>query len=446
LRTRPRWRVTDLAARLADEHYRLDELHAGDLDARTSFELSYRELNPAQAHAFRLLSIAPGLDFGIPAAAALLDTSERGAASVLEALVDMALLETPVAGRYRFHDLIRLFAREHMANDPNSWDAALDRVLTFYRNAAKGWFERALGEFQPHPDAVPWFDAEGGNVLDAAEAACSRGAWTVVIDLAATLHHLLSLRGRAAELERLLSLAVSAAQRAGNVDAEVHATIRLAELMLWHGRAAETPELYEKCLRLTSQADDPARRAWILTHNGDALRDLGEPGRARAAYEEALRINESRGDAVGQGWVLTHLGGALRDLGELGDAESAYRRALVIADQGGDVGARVWTLTHMCWTLADLSRWDDAVDALGTALAFHQSTGDLIGQEGDLQSLGKLHAAHATADAARASDHYRAAADSYRKAADIAAQRHDMFAVDQWTRAANRSVAAGEVG
>jgi tetratricopeptide (TPR) repeat protein len=435
LRNRPGWRVADLAARLADERRRLDELQVGDLDARGSFTLSYRDLDAAMARAFRLLSVLPGLDFGAPAAAAVLQADDAAAEGILESLVSLALLETSAAGRYAFHDLIRLFAREHLSIEPEAGEGALQRALGFYRDTVKGWLDQALGEYQPHPDALRWFETDGMNVLDAAEAAYAHGDWVIVTDLASGLHHLLAHHGRSTELQRLLSLAARAAGQAGDARREVHSTILLAETMVWHGDASETPPLYERSLLLADQLGDPGVRAWVLVHSGDALRELGEPGQARRAYEEALSAYESLGDVSAQGWVLTHLAGALRDLGELDRAESMYRQALGIADGAGNTGFRAWIQTHLCWTLADLSRWEEATEALEAALAEHRRTEDLVAQERDLQFLGKLRINRASA--VNSAEYCQLAAESYREAAEIADRRGDSFAADEWARAAN---------
>ena len=443
LRNRPRWRVTDLAARLADERSRLDELHAGDLDARSSFMLSYRDLDPALARAFRLLSVIPGPDFGVSAAAAVLEADQAAADEVLEDLVDMALLDTQAAGRYGFHDLIRLFARERLAAEPDAQAAALGRILAFYRDTARDWSDRALGEYQPHPDAVRWFDADAANILDAAEAAYAHRAWTIVTDLATYVRHLLAHNGRSTELQRLLTLATRASAQSGDVRGEVHCTVLLAEGMLWHGRAAETPGLYKRCLSLADQIGDLAVRAWVLVHNGDALVELGQAEQARHAYEEALEIDQSLGDVPGKAWVLTHLAGALRELGQFDAAELMYREALQIADEQGNPGFRAWIQTHLCWTLAAMSRWGEASDALHAALGEHQHAEDLIGQERDLQFLGKLHANRASAT--NSAQYYQKAAESYRQAAGIAERRGDPFAVDEWTRAANWAAAQAAV-
>ncbi|SOD46070.1 DNA-binding transcriptional activator of the SARP family [Streptomyces sp. Ag82_G6-1] len=111
LAARRTWTVSVLAAKLADERRRLDELQAGDLAVKATFELGYGQLEPAQARAFRLLGLADGPDISLAAAAAVLDLPAEDTEDLLESLVDTSLLESAAPGRYRFHDLVRLYAR-----------------------------------------------------------------------------------------------------------------------------------------------------------------------------------------------------------------------------------------------------------------------------------------------------------------------------------------------
>ncbi len=67
--TRTNWSLQRLADRLADEDRRLDALSAGDLRVNAAFSLSYSRLDPLAARMFRLLSLVPGRDFGVPLAA-----------------------------------------------------------------------------------------------------------------------------------------------------------------------------------------------------------------------------------------------------------------------------------------------------------------------------------------------------------------------------------------
>ena len=112
LAVRRTWTVSDLAARLADEHGRLDELRSGDLSVRDALTRGYRRLGPEQARAFRLLGSTDGPDVSVREAALLLGRSAEDAEEVLESLVDTSLLEAAGPGRYRLHDLVRLSARE----------------------------------------------------------------------------------------------------------------------------------------------------------------------------------------------------------------------------------------------------------------------------------------------------------------------------------------------
>lgn len=117
LAARPGWTIEALASRLTDEQSLLGELRMGDLAVDATFEAGYRQLTPGQARAFRLLAVTGGAGIdpaGIdPAcAAAVLAVDQATAENVLESLVDAALLESPGPGRYRYHDLVRVFAAQ----------------------------------------------------------------------------------------------------------------------------------------------------------------------------------------------------------------------------------------------------------------------------------------------------------------------------------------------
>jgi DNA-binding SARP family transcriptional activator len=119
LAARPHWRLAHLAERLGDERRRLDELCAGDLEVRASFAASHQGQDTAMRRAFRLLGLLETPSFAAPAAATMLDVTVSEAEDLLERLVEAHLLEVggqDAGGRtsYRFHDLLRIFARERL--------------------------------------------------------------------------------------------------------------------------------------------------------------------------------------------------------------------------------------------------------------------------------------------------------------------------------------------
>jgi len=127
-----------LAGRLANERSRLNELVVGDLAVRANIGLSYRGLDSVARRAFRLLSTLTVDTFTACMAGAMLDVDAEAAQDVLDALVDHHVLDvvSPHDGgqvRYRFHDLVRIFARERAEAE----ETAPDR-----RQALGGVFER----------------------------------------------------------------------------------------------------------------------------------------------------------------------------------------------------------------------------------------------------------------------------------------------------------------
>ena len=166
LATRSGWTIGSMAGRLRDEHRRLDEMAAGDLAVRASFQVSFASLPAgrradavAPADAFRLLGLWPGPSVSSAAAAALFGVPEQLAEDALESLVDAYLLESTAPGRYKFHDLLRVYSAERALADLSepARDAAVGRLLTWYMCTA----DAAAEVVSPHRYKLP---------LDLAEA------------------------------------------------------------------------------------------------------------------------------------------------------------------------------------------------------------------------------------------------------------------------------------
>jgi NB-ARC domain len=105
-----------LAERLAVEHRRLSELDVSDLQVRSSFQLSHKGLPDLEAKAFRRLGLWHEADFDATVVATLLEVEVDEAEEIVDGLVKAQLIEPASAkpGRYRMHDLLRLFAQEQL--------------------------------------------------------------------------------------------------------------------------------------------------------------------------------------------------------------------------------------------------------------------------------------------------------------------------------------------
>jgi DNA-binding SARP family transcriptional activator len=205
----PTFPLTVLADELRDVSARLDGLDAGDLRANLRAVLSWsvRTLSPAAARLFGLLGITPGPDISLPAVTCLAGLPTGQVQAALQEVEHASMVQQHVPGRYRMHDLVRLYAT-HTAYQELTKDVretALRRVLDFYTHTAHTADRLLFPGRQPiqldpsapgvHPQPLPslpaalaWFAAEY-PVLLAAQRTASSHAWhPAVWQLAWTLH------------------------------------------------------------------------------------------------------------------------------------------------------------------------------------------------------------------------------------------------------------------
>lgn len=136
LLSRPDWDAAELSARLAAEEHRLDQFRAGDLRIASAFMMSYEQLAPSAQQVFRRLAVLPGRDFDTALASVAGGLPLEDTWEALDDLVDLGLLQDGAAGRYHFHDLVRLFARDRLqVEESDDAAAVLERLAGLDRRA-----------------------------------------------------------------------------------------------------------------------------------------------------------------------------------------------------------------------------------------------------------------------------------------------------------------------
>ncbi|MFF3545657.1 BTAD domain-containing putative transcriptional regulator [Streptomyces platensis] len=238
LASRPGWALADLAARLSEKR-RLDELRVGDLGVEAAFRGGYEALGPGLAHAFRALALGSLPTFCRAAAAALLDTTDDAAEAAVEALVDAGLVEAHGDDRYRYHDLVGLFARRlgERHDSPAERAAAQHRffghvratVLTAARLISPHGVPPDPLRRPDHPDrpgraladadaAREWLHTAHPRLYAAVERAldATPGLLGPTVDLLTAWSYALRSTARHRELEPLIRRAVDSARRHGD--------------------------------------------------------------------------------------------------------------------------------------------------------------------------------------------------------------------------------------
>ncbi|MCX5198545.1 tetratricopeptide repeat protein [Streptomyces sp. NBC_00249] len=394
LAARRTWTVSVLAAKLADERRRLDELQAGDLAVKATFELGYGQLEPAQQRAFRLLGLADGPDVSLAAAAAVLDLPEHDTEDLLEALVDCSLLESAAPGRYRFHDLVRLYARACAERDeqpPGGREAALDRLLDFYLATASGVYalERP-GDRLPahlsatrHPGlvltepraALDWLFAEADPLLACVRQSAGRpGALRRAVDLLWAAKDLAESGANSKQYESAAVTLLEAARAARDPRAEGRTRTTLTMVHLFAGRFAEADDEARQAMDLAREAGDPLPSCWAPNDRGIIALYQNRYEDGERYLLEAIENFRADGNHIGEASALCNLSRIHVALGRLTSAIDLAQQGIAVYDRMGLTLRLANGRYALGIALTQAGRLGEALAQLGEALSlFHDN-------------------------------------------------------------------------
>ncbi|MEU4347998.1 BTAD domain-containing putative transcriptional regulator [Streptomyces sp. NPDC023838] len=362
LAARPGWTVAYLLARLADERRRLSELRADDLAVSAVFELGYRQLTAPQAMVFRSLAPVAWPSIGLPAAAAALGLGEPETETLLEALVDAALLESPEAGRYRYHELGRDFALHlpHPETDPSDADFAVERrLLTHLLRMAAEAFQRMV----PGDPVHSTISVVSGEPAEHRLATLAQARAWVVTEFDCALHavQLLVARGDGAEPE-LLTVAADLLVALSSFGHDVP-----------YGQMALTARALA---RLSAQHGNhrAAGRAHFIC--GNAALQATQLTQARAESERAAEACRRAGDRAILQQAYNDLGVIAQFEQRYDDAADHFDQALALARELGNRSGGLTTTLNAALARIRGGRADEALPACDEALSALRAMAD----------------------------------------------------------------------
>ncbi len=422
LATRPGWTIRAMAGRLSNEHRRLDEMRVGDLAVRASFRVSFtslpaavqpgggRQSDIAPADAFRMLGLWHGPSISSAAAAALFGTPEYLAEDALEILVDAHLLEATASGRYKFHDLLRVYSSERAVADLSGPDreAAVGRLLGWYLRTADAAAAAVLPSrykvpletsdsdvpalaFTAAQDALAWYDSERVNVVAATRQAAAAGRDDIAWRLPAPLLNIFDSRGGWADLIATHRVALEAARRVGNRAGEAWVLNNLG-LALAATSDSEGLRCLEQSLELRREIGDRVGEAQSAGNLADAYTRLGRPEEAVELFVRCGELSQEVGNRYGEGVAQTNLGAALLDLGRPAEAVDPLAAARARFDDMGVLDGVGYASYHLGRAYRALGQSQQALDSLQQALRSHQASGSRHRQAVTLTVLAAVQA------------------------------------------------------
>ncbi|WP_167521603.1 ATP-binding protein [Microbispora triticiradicis] len=408
---RPSVRLAALATELAVTRERLNLLATTEDEAttvRSVFSWSYRALPPDAARMFRLLGLHRGADLGVPAAAALAGTGRSQAQRLLEALAAVHLLEEAASGRYRFHDLVRLYAAECAEADESAEDrsAAVRRLLGWYlhtadaagrridplrRRAESGPPGEQLITFAGYAEALDWFDAERANLAAVVRHAAGTGHTVLAWRLADAGGSYFVLRKPWAEWVSAYQAGLTAARDGKDEVGEAWMLDGLAAVHRDLGSLDEALECCEQALVIWRRVGDRAAECASLNDLGDICRTFGRTATALVRLREALALSREIGGARETATALGRIGETYLRIGQIDQALRFLSDALAVFTKLGDRNGEARVLDTMGVAYQTLRCGDRAVDLLRAALQVRRELGDRHGAATTLLHLGEVY-------------------------------------------------------
>lgn len=361
------WPVTRLAAELASEQDRLAAFTVkGDLSVRATFDVSYRSLPAGTARLYRLLSLIPGPDFGSELAAATAGLSPEQASELLDELIAASLLAETGQQRFRFHDLVKLHARDQVtaAERPAAVASAVgwylagavaaDIVVIPGRWRLNPMYEQARAAppaFGTRQDALRWLESGLRHLIAAIQTAHDEGLHEQAWQLCEAMWGLFTYRKYFRYWIQAHRLGIESALACGNRRAEARMRVQL----------------------------------------GLADLNLAQPDQAREEFARALLLDRQEGHRIGEATALENLGLTDLVLGRPEDAIGSFVQARDIFAQSGVPRGVMGMTRHIGEAHRDAARFEQAIQHLTEARRLATALPDPYNEARCLTSLGETY-------------------------------------------------------
>lgn len=306
-------------------------------------------MSPEAARLFRLLGLHPGLDFGLPAVAALADLPHAQARRLLDTLAGAHLLEECGHNRYQFHDLLRAYSLDQAQREEpdEARREALVRVLGWYLHTAAAAAQASAGAYnllialEPPPApinvsvfddgkaAIAWFETERDNLMTAARAAAQVQLLRIAWQIPAVLTSIIVDREPADTWLPVQQTALAAARQSGDRYGEAITLENLGIALRHLYRLSEAADQLGAALARYEDIGDPLGQMRCANGLGVVHLFARRLDDAVASFQHAVAVATEQGDQqVYAGAFTRNVAWALLEQGDLQRAETSLREAL----------------------------------------------------------------------------------------------------------------------
>jgi predicted ATPase/transcriptional regulator with XRE-family HTH domain len=381
---------------------------------RAVFDHSWKLLAAEEKQALARLSVFRG---GIRREAA--EQVAEAPLRVLSALVTKSFIRRSGTGRYDLHELIRLFAGEHLSERRQEQTTTQARHSSYYLS----YFGQADGPLRSSAqrETLAELTTEMDNFRSAWDWAVTNCEFELIEQTMRTFWVLYDIHGWLQQGLDMLADAVSAFERAHegsppnrtNQIALAHILTSQAVLATRLGQQEQGQAVLERSLEILRPLDEPRVLVETITFLGLVMEFTGNYLKASEFYREGLEIAATVGDR----WYAALCRLLLAGEGSLrlptGKPEDSHERLKsVVADWRviGDPRLTAIALQNLSWMAVRLGLFDEAREALEESVLLNTSIGDRWNLGFAYRGLGLI---------AQAQGEHLQAVDMFRKSLDM---------------------------
>ncbi|WP_158299675.1 AfsR/SARP family transcriptional regulator [Glycomyces paridis] len=357
LRGQPGTTLAETAAALAGRDRLAHLAVEGDptTTVAAAFDLSLLALEPEEELLYLTLAFLPGADFSKGLAVALAAWDPEAAEGLLARLVAAHRIDEYRPGRYRFHDLVREYARRKAESGFDG--AALQRL----REQTVEWYATGSTRLpvEEYRNIVATFLEWNGH------RSVSRLLRRLIAFADAGYRDETSLADSLYELPELALVAERGIETGLRSDDPMDGAraYALADAVAYASGKLNRSKYYgEKTLEYLRRTPDGDRTGKARNDLGTTLTQLGRHREAVSILREAVQA----ADASGERWVRvevhTSLGTVLRRMGRFPEAEAQMRRARALDAAGPEGPTTVYPLLALSELYVDQGRISAAED------------------------------------------------------------------------------------
>jgi tetratricopeptide (TPR) repeat protein len=369
----------------------------------------------------------------------LLNTSTRTAARCLRALADANLVREAWPGRYRLHDLLRLYARELVQahEPPEQHTQAIRRELSWYLLTTDAGRKAILpystsvdlvpamsldvtSSFASASDAMEWFLSERPNILAAVRQCMETGQYDIAWKLAVVASGFLELSSYWDDWKSVQETGVQAARLLGDRTGEALNIQILGDAFWRTGDLEGARGRYEQSAAISHELGISWIEGFALRGIGLTFQDQGMTELALPMFQASLRLFREAGFRRGEGMSLAIIGKCAMTAGDAHQAISAADEAIALLQEIADDWSVAWTRLDLATALEHAGRDADAMNVLSLAAEEFARFKDRRCEARSLVPLGQLRRRHGDLPGAHSA--WRRALDLYEEAGDPAAE------------------------